>query len=175
MWIHLSEVLSAEGKEKTYTCEIGFNAFQTGNGSYPVTEKSPVSLKIVNLGEKRLLLSGRCSLPLSIPCDRCLEEVPQKFDIPFEREIDMNQTEEERIEDLDEQPYIVGFQLDVDRFVETELFLHMPMKVLCSDDCKGICDRCGANLNRETCGCSQEPKDPRMAAILDIFHSAADQ
>ena len=43
------------------------------------------------------------------------------------------------------------------------------MKVLCKDNCKGICSRCGANLNKGDCGCDTWVPDPRMAAIQDIF------
>ena len=56
-----------------------------------------------------------------------------------------------------------------------ELLMNMPMKILCREDCKGICNRCGANLNEGTCHCEEEPKDPRMAAILDIFREAAEK
>ena len=51
----------------------------------------------------------------------------------------MNESEEERVEDLDEQPYLSGYNLDVDQLVCDELILNLPMKVLCSEDCKGIC------------------------------------
>ena len=81
----------------------------------------------------------------------------------------MNMTEEERIADLNEQSYLQGYNLDVDQFVRSELLLNLPMKVLCREDCRGICNRCGANLNYETCGCDRSSPDPRMSVIQDIF------
>jgi len=72
-------------------------------------------------------------------------------------------------EDLEEQPYVIGYCLDVDQLVCDELILNLPMKVLCSEDCKGICNRCGTNLNHETCDCDVRSLDPRMAVIQDIF------
>ena len=77
-------------------------------------------------------------------------------------------------EDSDE-PYIDGYLLDVDALVRNELFVHMPLRVLCKEDCKGICKRCGTNLNLGTCDCDATELDPRMAAILDIFGSANKQ
>ena len=71
--------------------------------------------------------------------------------------------------DLDEQPYLQGYNLDVDQLVRDELLLNLPMKVLCDEDCKGICNRCGANLNYETCDCDRSVPDPRMSVIQDIF------
>ena len=56
--------------------------------------------------------------------------------------------------------------------VYDELLSGWPMKVLCREDCRGICSRCGANLNKGPCGCKEEPKDLRMAAIRDIFQNS---
>jgi len=86
-----------------------------------------------------------------------------------DEELDMNQTKEDRIEALDEQFYINGYNLDVDQLVGNELTLTLPMRVLCSDNCKGICNRCGTNLNRGTCDCDNRSLDPRMSVIQDIF------
>ncbi len=81
----------------------------------------------------------------------------------------MKLTDEERVNDLDESSYLTGYDLDVDRLVYLEVLMSWPLKVLCKEDCKGICSRCGKNLNNGPCGCTEEPKDPRMAAISDIF------
>ena len=77
--------------------------------------------------------------------------------------------EEKETEESEEQPYIEGYTLDVDALIRDELFLHLPMKVLCKEDCRGICPRCGANLNHGTCSCDVTELDPRMAVIRDIF------
>ena len=53
--------------------------------------------------------------------------------------------------------------------IPCDVLMSWPLKVLCKEDCKGICSRCGKNLNEGPCGCAEEPKDPRMAAISDIF------
>ena len=115
------------------------------------------------------MLTGEAEFSLMIPCDRCLEPVEVPFQLSIERTLDMNLTDEERIADLDEQPYLQGYNLDVDQLVRDELLLNLPMKVLCDEDCKGICNRCGANLNHETCDCDRSSLDPRMSVIQDIF------
>jgi uncharacterized protein len=86
-----------------------------------------------------------------------------------ERKLDMKLANEERSEDLEEQAYLNGMDLDVDQLVRLEVLMGWPLKVLCREDCKGICDRCGKNLNDGACDCDDSPKDPRMAAISDIF------
>ena len=85
------------------------------------------------------------------------------------KKLDMKLSDEERVNDLDESSYLTGMNLDVDRLVYLEVLICWPLKVLCKEDCKGICSRCGKNLNEGPCGCKEEPKDPRMAAISDIF------
>ena len=59
--------------------------------------------------------------------------------------------------------------LYVELLIRNELLVQWPIRVLCKDDCKGICSRCGANLNVQTCDCDTAVPDPRMAAIRDIF------
>ena len=102
-------------------------------------------------------------------CDRCLTEVPISIGIAFSKEF---QIEEQRLvfEDLDEAGYIEGQILDTDRLVYDEILVNWPMKVLCKDDCKGICNKCGINLNLQDCTCDRTVVDPRMAAIQDIFN-----
>ena len=59
--------------------------------------------------------------------------------------------------------------LDVDKMLYLEIMLNIPGKVLCREDCKGICTVCGCNLNDGECGCDRFVPDPRMSAINDIF------
>ena len=81
----------------------------------------------------------------------------------------MKTSSEEKLEQLDENNYIAGYQLDVDALIADEMVLQWPLKVLCKEDCKGICTVCGKNLNEQECECDRTVLDPRMAAFLDIF------
>lgn len=169
MLINLSELFSGDGKENTYTLDIEMNKYKAPDGVYEIVSKEPVELRIRNLGERKLFMEGKAGLTLSIPCGRCLEPVACPFELDIYQEVDMSQTEEDRVEGLDEQPYISGYNLDVDQLLSNELLLNLPMKVLCSDDCQGICNRCGANLNHGSCSCDQSSPDPRMSVIQDLF------
>ena len=57
--------------------------------------------------------------------------------------------------------------IDLGEVVREQLYLALPMKPLCQEDCKGLCPVCGVNRNRETCTCQQEWVDPRMAALKE--------
>ena len=169
MLINLTELFSVDGKEKDYTCDIDINQLCTSKDAYDIVSRSPVKLHVRNLGDKKLLLTGNAEVTLQMPCDRCLEPVDIPFELEFDEELDMSKTESERTEDLDEQPYVSGYNLDVDRLLSNELLLNLPMKVLCREDCKGICNRCGANLNHTECSCDRSSPDPRMSVIQDLF------
>lgn len=58
-------------------------------------------------------------------------------------------------------------KIDLGEVVREQLYLALPMKPLCQEDCKGLCPVCGVNRNRETCTCQQEWVDPRMAALAE--------
>ena len=169
MLINLTELFTREGKARDYTVEIDSSQFRIPGGDCRIAEAEPVALHIENAGDKTLELNGKAEFSLFIPCDRCLEPVKYPFHLSIVRTLDLKLTEEERIAALDEQPYVQGYNLDVDQLVRDELLLNLPMKVLCAEDCKGICNRCGANLNYETCGCDRSVPDPRMSVIQDIF------
>mgnify|MGYP004732608711 CR=1 FL=1 len=62
--------------------------------------------------------------------------------------------------------------VDTDQLVHDEALLVWPERVLCKEDCKGLCPVCGKNQNLGFCGCDTTQRDPRMAKILDIFSNA---
>ena len=142
MQINLSEILSKEGKY-IQTVMYEPETFHTAAGEYPILEKKPVYFEFTNLGEKKISMKAVMDFSLQMPCDRCLEDVQKDFHIETEREFNMEETEAQRIEALDEMNFISGYSLDVDSFVYGEILLNLPMKVLCREDCKGFCIRGG--------------------------------
>jgi len=169
MLIDLSEILSLEGKTQVVEAPVSMDSFQSELGDFPVAEKEPLSLTITNTGKKVLKIEAKGRITVNIPCDKCLKDVPTEFDINFEQEIDMQASKEDRIKDLDEINYVTGCSLDVDQLVHNEILIHWPLRVLCKENCRGICPKCGMNLNEGTCDCDQFVPDPRMAVISDIF------
>ncbi len=167
--MNLTEVLQSEGKVITRQAEYSKDIFELPEGSFPITAKTPVDLTITNKGERKLQLQGRMEATVLIPCDRCLTDVPTQIMIDFDREVDMKLSEDDRKEALDESDFLHGYNLDVDELVCGEALLVWPMKVLCRDNCKGLCPVCGQNLNLKTCNCDKTDLDPRMAKIRDIF------
>ena len=172
MLLNLSDVLSRDEKVVSIEAEVELNSLQSRLGSFPLVDKTPLSLTVRNTGNKVLEITGTMELGAMIPCSRCLEDVKTMIHLDILRKIDMKLSEEDRIKELDEDSYITGYTLDVEALFYDELLSNWPMKVICSEDCKGICSKCGLNLNKGECGCDRTVLDPRMAAILNIFQNS---
>ena len=167
--IDISTIVKSINKETDEVVELSLSAFESRLGDYPILEKSPITLHIANQENKRLLIQGDVDVKLDIPCGRCLEEVPTPIHFRVDKTLSI--TNDGIIdEDMEETDYLIGFELDVDKLVYAEILVNWPMRVLCKDDCKGICKVCGMNLNKGACSCQRTELDPRMAAIQDIFN-----
>lgn len=168
MIIDISDILTSANKEKMVEASIELASFSSRLGDFPIKKKEPLNLKIANQESKELLISAVVSLTLEIPCGRCLE--PVDTDLTFSIDKKLTVTDGVAVdEEMEETDYLIGFELDVDKLIYSEVLVNWPMKVLCKDDCKGICKVCGMNLNAGTCKCETFVPDPRMAAIQDIF------
>lgn len=168
---NLSEILSNPIKVENFSTEITFDTLNFQGNIYTVVYKTPVTLTASSVGKKKIHLTGGFTIHFSIPCDRCLEDVLLKFTIDIDRIIDFGMSEEDKRKELNEMSFIEGSNLDIDMLVYDEILLVLPMKVICSEDCKGICNICGTNLNKNTCDCDTTVLDPRMSVIHDIFNN----
>lgn len=172
MQIHLSEVLSQPDQTKTYTGALTLTQLTYCGAVYPVRAGEPVHLAITHKGKKKLTIALAVRAAVTVPCDRCLKEVEVPLAFTSELKVDMNQTDEDRIRNLEEAAFIEGYTLDVDRLVEGELFVHMPMKVLCSEDCGGLAGIEGTAADSEACDGDEAGLDPRMAVVRDLFRNS---
>ena len=169
MLIDLSKILSCEGRKQHLEIELEGKEFSCDLGHFEYADRSPLSLTVTHTEDQNIEITGECKFSLWIPCSRCLEPVRTAFDLIIDEKVDMKLSEQERIDALDENNYIQGRELDTDKLLHNEILINWPMRVLCKEDCKGICSRCGANLNQGSCDCDTADLDPRMAVISDIF------
>ncbi|MCD7885939.1 MAG: DUF177 domain-containing protein [Lachnospiraceae bacterium] len=156
--LDLTEVILDDGKVKQYEVLPELKVLSYRFGDFKILGGGPLTLEVENTGEQKLQISGRIGLDVEFPCARCLKSVSRRLDIQPELELD-----------LQDNDYIEGYTLDVDQLVHDEALLVWPERVLCREDCKGLCAACGKDLNDGPCNCADAPSDPRMAKILDIF------
>lgn len=121
----------------------------------------------------RIEVKGTISGPVAIDCTRCLESVRQELKIPFEAVYvpaeDFGEESESEIsgEDL-KVDVLEGDSLDLTAIVREQVLLGLPAQTLCREDCKGLCERCGVNLNEAECKCGDDDIDPRWAALKGL-------
>ncbi len=167
MLIHLSELFNCEGRKKVYTVETALDSVDFDGETFQIEKAEPFELELTAKTRHKYTMSGHATLTVGGPCARCLEPVSFDCELDFGREFEVQDGQEES---LDDEPFMKGYNLDVDQLVCNELLLSLPMKVLCREDCKGICNRCGTNLNLRTCTCDTRSLDPRMSVIQEIFN-----
>ena len=122
-----------------------------------------------NSGYMRLKLQA--TLPYHGECARCLAPVDGVFSLDFERTVAAEGTiDDDRLEELiDEYVALEGHELDVDQPLCEELMLGFPTRLLCSDDCEGLCPKCGKPKRDGDCGCVLREIDPRLAVLKHFF------
>lgn len=177
MRINISEILANPSVKREYEVQPDFTELKLTHSSYPVSDKESFLLTVSQVSGK-LQIKGETAIKLIMPCDRCLDDVEISFPIGIDIRVDPDQfqdvlsedeTEVNEIRDIDEFSFMDGYLLDVDKLVSDEVVVALPTKVLCREDCKGLCSICGTNLNHSSCSCDRSVGDPRMAAIRDIF------
>jgi uncharacterized protein len=119
-------------------------------------------------------LRGQIKADVEILCDRCLAATRMplevEFDtgfIPQEAEAVKAENVELLVEDLGIAAY-EGDAVDVDELVREQILLALPSRHLCREECKGLCQKCGANLNAGQCTCEQGEVDPRWSALAGL-------
>ena len=169
MLINLSDVLSDQHKTVEETVRLEMEEIRLQSGTYPIISKEPVHVKVVHIRGKELLITAETRLSVMIPCDRCLEDVKREFELNCVKHVDVGLSDAELTEELDESNFIDGYHLDVDKLLFHEILSSWPTKVLCREDCKGLCNVCGQNLNTGSCNCEDTGLDPRMSVVRDLF------
>ena len=124
---------------------------------------SPVKVEgtVTNVDGK-FNLKAKGSVNVLLSCSRCLKDVEYEllFDID---EIYTNTGNEEEAETFEAE------SLDLTSAIKRNLLLNLPMKVICKEDCKGLCPICGSNLNQGQCGCKTDNIDPRFESLRSLF------
>jgi uncharacterized protein len=118
-----------------------------------------------------VVVQGRLTATVPQTCGRCLESFPARVDARVDVRLLPRPVTGDSMElgadDLDTDLY-TDDQVDLNRVVETETTLALPMKPLCREDCRGLCPVCGGNRNLDPCACPERAPDPRLAPLRDL-------
>lgn len=113
-------------------------------------------------------VEGTLRFKVRTPCSRCLKPVDETLVVPFKERF-ASRPEVVPNEDQDEVHLIAEDHIKLDSYVEEAVWLALPLAPVCSEDCKGLCPECGANLNDGPCSCKNDKIDPRLAGLADFF------
>lgn len=130
---------------------------------------SPMSAAFsVQPQERGALVRGKMTGAVTAPCDRCTVPVRLDIDLGFDRFEQEALPGEETLEPTLLRRRGRVLELDAGGMLWEEFLLALPVKPLCSEECKGLCPDCGQDLNQGPCKCSGEEPDPRMAALRGL-------
>ena len=136
-----------------------------------VSFPSPMKVKgdITNTaGYMRMRLS--MSVDYSAECARCLAPVTDSFSLDLEKTVATKEVLSDVDEDrLDDYAIIDNGFLDMDEQLMEQLEMEFPVRILCKEDCRGLCQRCGKNLNEGECDCDTREIDPRMEPLRRLL------
>lgn len=119
-------------------------------------------------GYVRLTLEISC--PYVTACARCLKEVRGVFTFGYERTVATKGTlEGAEAEESDDYLVIEDAKLDIDDRLREELEMQFPYRFLCREDCRGLCPKCGKDLNEGDCSCDLSEPDPRFAVLQQLL------
>jgi uncharacterized protein len=119
-------------------------------------------------------LDGKVSAVLSLNCDLCLK--PFKSDIKFDiNEVFFDTSFGDGVfsNDNNSEKELWDFSdktINLKPAVVADILLNMPMRAVCSDDCKGLCPKCGHNLNDGDCGCDRGYRNPQFEKLMTLFN-----
>lgn len=165
-YIELEPIYNNEGAVYDFEFNLDMSDFPF-NGGFPF--KDPVLVKgQVKNSTGIVTLTATAEFTLSLTCDRCAQALTRSFTVPVEHTL----VTEVNDETNDELIVTESFRYDVTPLITEDVVLFLPTKILCRNDCAGICSRCGKNLNEGPCGCQKET-DPRWD-ILSLLTDEED-
>jgi len=161
----LGKIFDLEGESFVVEDVVDLSGVKLGSGYKPFTQPVPVRAAAENhAGVVTLSLS--VDFTLRVPCDRCLTLFDRSYSLRPQHTV----VRELNGEDTGEYVVCPDGVVDVDELVTTDVVLELPMVMLCREDCKGLCSRCGANLNEGDCGCQRQAGDPRLAVLKQLLN-----
>jgi uncharacterized protein len=163
MRLDLTQFIRSEGMKKEFNYLLDLADFEL-LGINPFSNGVKVAGIVFNIGGALVMKASADAMFHSF-CDRCQKEFSMPLSVEFESNIALEETEETG----DDTIIVNSGMLDIDEVVRDHLILSIPTKLLCNEDCKGLCFHCGADLNENSCSCVKESIDPRLAALKDFI------
>lgn len=163
MLFELKNVFQNEDEEKQVEYQLDMADINI-DGVYPF--KTPVLVIATAKNRASLVtLYLELSFDYNRNCDRCGEEYVKEMKMSFTHRLAQTLVDDGN-DDYIETP---DFTLELDEVVISDILLSLPLKNLCREDCKGLCQSCGQNLNNGECSCDKRQIDPRLEILKQFM------
>lgn len=167
MRLDLRDIIHVPDARKTFQLQLDLSG-QDFYGSSPIVRPVEIEGSVTNHAGA-LVLEGTARSVLELQCDHCGKTFSREHVVVLDNLVAQELEDEEN----DDILLLEGTELDLDETAGTAFILAMDTKNLCSDDCKGLCAKCGADLNFGPCGCGPDV-DPRLAALAQLLDKEAE-
>lgn len=138
----------------------------------------PLNLRLRAFRVRELFeVQGRLETSVRLPCSRCLKDfetlLASDFELTYTKEMAglTDVIDEEEIEIKVEEIgmiYFKGEEINLQQGIQEQLVMAFPLQPLCDENCRGLCPKCGTDLNRGDCGCKREPVSNKFAALKNL-------
>jgi len=138
----------------------------SGSEGFHLLSKIKIDLHVTRV-LKEVTVIGNVQFSIQTECSRCVESVR----IELNPLVNLVLSPVDKIsdeEDDDEHETYKGDEIDLSNYIMEQIAISLPVKVVCKEDCKGLCTTCGNNLNQDSCTCDSEDIDPRFAILKNL-------
>jgi uncharacterized protein len=161
MKIDISELLRKKITSQSIEVVIGENDMFNENNEVKLSKPLKVQIEIKSIGEI-LILDAKIVGELRLRCSRCLEYFDKPLELDIKEELSTD-------EESDNYVFMEDEQFDIMPIIENDIIEYLPLKILCDDQCKGLCQNCGTNLNVYKCNCDTKEVDFRLEKLKELF------
>lgn len=174
MKLDLGEVITHLGKRIKY--EVDEPPIKDLESGLKCVEPVKGEIAFSNTG-RHVVLRGSVTTTVELECARCLSVFNVKVAVPIEEEIQIpahylewaEEDEEEELPEEEREPLVEDNILDLTELLRQNIMVAVPVKAVCSEECEGLCSRCGHNLNEGPCECPPEEINPAFQGLADFL------
>lgn len=167
-FLNVDRLKKVKGDRRKVTFTGTLPALQLEDSEFNFVEPAQFLLTLTNVGNSAINVEGEMQVALKVSCNRCLQDFVLTLSSPFsETYYEKNQPTHSG--QTEEWVAYSGDVIDITPEVMATVIMNLPMRFICSEQCRGLCPVCGVNLNQEQCNCVQQQLDPRLAKLQELL------
>lgn len=167
MFIELSELIKNVGAEKNFKGDCHIEDIKYMGEAIRFDGPVKVDLNVKNVGGV-LCLSGHGTSTMLVNCGRCGRPLTEELSFELNESL-LYEGSNVQISDDEDVIVFSGYRFEISEIVSNYIFMNLPIRYLCKEDCLGVCPKCGKDLNDGDCGCDKQEIDPRLAALKKLL------